>query len=147
MTQLSGTQISKRTGQRLFHIHLACNDNHGRNSKFVERIDLSGGESTDLILELEGDRLECLIVKTKGDNVEFLRLGNLIVRIAGHTPWAGNMIWDMVALTPDRAAKVLNYLRREGWCCIAGWMSASKIYDTGEEWTGAALERLLIEND
>ena len=107
-------------------VGLACNDY--RNGDFT-------GKATAIHI---GDALELeptllyggLSVRRGGDSI---RLGRLKMHCFGYRTWYGNWCWDAVRIGIRDAAKLANYLKKNGWQCTGG------LCDVCDKWEAGAL--------
>ena len=86
-------------------LQLCCNDRHGQFSGVVRELSLPEPELLTLESPWVDSALRCAIGRYT------LRLGRTRTwRHHGYTPWVGNWCWNSVALTPEDAADLLNYV-------------------------------------
>lgn len=107
-------------------IHLACNNpDNGNMQWYVESININIG-SFEPALMLTGSRLAV----GRWSNCSHWRLGHLSsLKVLSYSRWVGNWCWDMVVVSQKDAAKIVNYLKKRGWCCEGGWAEMDEKWD------------------
>lgn len=112
------------TASPYIHLTLCTNDDHGEQSGFVTAIHL------DDALELE-----CHLIPSN-TRIRFekgrMKISRRWFPILGSRGWVGNIFWTGVAVSPQVAADIFNYVKGlRYWDSVGGWVEISDKWDAG----------------
>lgn len=100
-------------------IMVCCNDDRGNFQGWADFIEVGDEDG----LRLQGGRITFNYYPA----TKKARFGRLLLNALGHRTWCGNWCWDAVSLSPEDAAKLLNYLvTKADWHCEEG---LAEVYD------------------
>ena len=112
--------------ERLYPVHIACNDENGQMSRHAEGISLSFGKLPNF--DLTGASVSFRHVTRKAGPV--IRLSRLEYPYESMGTWVGSWCWNAYYLRPVIAAKFVQDLMRDGrWDTDGGLVEACEAWD------------------